>query len=255
MRISGWLFLMQQAFSALAVITAAARRTGVRLPAGRCALLALATGGLSLAACCGSVLLPCCAACAACAAAAAGLPRRYHLRLTGAFIAAVLMSAGLMRLLHTHLPPLWIPAGCTALLLIRPSAVSCPPAVLAEIRLGAHRVTLSALTDTGNLLHDPLTGLPVIVCARKALTPLCPAAAKEPYPPGMRLISVRTVAGSALMPVFRPDSLRIRQERAWREVRAVIGLAPIDYRGCQTIVPATLTGAAGYSSIDLQGGA
>lgn len=254
MRISGWLFLMQQTLAALAVTAAAARWAGMRLPPGRSVLLALATSGLSLPAQGGNVLPALCAACAV-YAAAAGLPRRHRLRLTGAFIAAVLMSAGLMRLLHTHLPPLWIPAGCTALMLMRPSAAPCPPAVLAEIRLGAHRVTLAALTDTGNLLRDPLTGLPVIVCARRALTPLCPDAAREPYPSGMRLISVRTVAGSALMPVFRPDSLRIRQARAWREVRAVIGLAPMGYRGCQTIVPASLTGAAGYPSIDLQGGA
>ena len=104
-----------------------------------------------------------------------------------------------------------------------------------------HIVTLTALVDTGNLLRDPLTGLPVIVVSRQAARKLTSLPAPGQLLPGMRLISVRTAAGSALMAIFRPQRVRVLSGQTWREVRAMVGLSPDGYEGAQALLPACLT--------------
>lgn len=255
MRVSIWLFLFQQTIASAAVLVCTARFAGIRLRPLRLMTAALLSGALVIPAFAQShlrlpglilfVLL--------CAASMQGAPRRLRQSAAFAALPVLLMLTGLMRLmLALGTPLILLPAGCAALLLLRPAGASPPPCMQIRLRLGAHRVVISALTDTGNLLRDPLTGLPVIVCARKALLPLRPDALTD-YPPGMRLIRVRTVSGNALMPVFRPDSLHVRTGRTWQEARAVVGLAPIDYRGCQAIVPASIP--LGATTIHTQGGA
>ena len=106
--------------------------------------------------------------------------------------------------------------------------------------MGGHRLTLTALIDSGNLLRDPVTGLPVIVISRRAASRLTVLPQPGRLTPGMRLLSVRTVAGTALMAVFRPSAVFIEEKGVWRAVNAIVGLSPDGYEGFQALVPASL---------------
>lgn len=82
------------------------------------------------------------------------------------------------------------------------------------LRAKGRRVRLTALIDTGNRLHEPLSGLPVlIVSARRirALLPpmLDPSMPQRTLPPGFRLASYGSLGGGGSMAVFRPDELLV----------------------------------------------
>ncbi len=119
------------------------------------------------------------------------------------------------------------------------------------ISVGAKTIRLTALIDSGNLLRDHLTGLPVIVCSRKAAEGLAKGARN------IRLISVRTAAGSGLMPVFRADRIRLFTQGKWHEADALVGLALSGYDGFQALVPQSLTEAPPATAVaapSMQGG-
>lgn len=159
-------------------------------------------------------------------------------------LAAGALLSGLCGLLWQQgVHPLWALGGGACLmgfsaLTLRLRAPG--PCRQLEIRYRGGILRLSAMVDTGNLLTDPVTGLPVIVCSRRALLPLLPFGA-EPLPPGFRLLSVRTCAGQGLMPLFRPEEMRLDVRGAWLPCQALIGIAPAPYDGMQALVPALLT--------------
>ena len=159
-----------------------------------------------------------------------------------------LLMAGCGRLLHALGLGRWplILAQFALLPLMIHAMPHTGPTVCAtvEITHAARHIALTALVDSGNLLRDPLTQLPVIVISRQAAARLMD---KPEFAPGMRLISVRTVAGSALMPIFRPRQIRLLLPGGWQDVRAVVGLSPEGYSGYQALVPASVTSS-------LQGG-
>lgn len=95
--------------------------------------------------------------------------------------------------------------------------------------------------DSGNLLRDGITGLPVVVCSQQALSPLLPRMYPGMLPEGFRYLSVRTAAGGALMPCFRPEGVRLLGNGGWIPVEAVVGLTVDGYSGFQALVPAALT--------------
>lgn len=78
------------------------------------------------------------------------------------------------------------------------------------------RLRLYAREDSGNSLHEPFSGLPVIVCELESLRGLAPAALLgywEQGPPedksasGLRLIPFTSVGGGGLLPAFRPEKV------------------------------------------------
>lgn len=110
-----------------------------------------------------------------------------------------------------------------------------------KLTLNGRNLSFTALSDTGNELYDPVSGLPVMVIGKaegekllpKALTDaLCdgPAAfmAALPFYDGLqtrfRLVPYAAVGHSAgLLPVFRPDRLTIDGKA---EPALLVGLAP-----------------------------
>ncbi len=93
------------------------------------------------------------------------------------------------------------------------------------VTLAGRCVTLKALRDSGNDLHDPVSGLPAAVVERAAVLPLFPALHALPDDAVQTLEALGAlpectgrvvllpyravgVAG-ALLPAFRPDSVRI----------------------------------------------
>lgn len=86
-----------------------------------------------------------------------------------------------------------------------------------ELTYGASRITLTALRDTGNTLHDPLTGKPVLVLGADAannLTGLSVQQLRNPIDtmgciPGLRLIPYRTVGGEGMLLALRLPRIKI----------------------------------------------
>ncbi len=132
----------------------------------------------------------------------------------------------------------------TACLLIR-----LMPKVLAnvrqvELRVGERQIILPAMVDTGNLLRDPVTGLPVLVIPLRAARTLYPALGDpsqlEKLPLGFRLLNVRTAAGSALLPIFRPDECRIYLNGSACRAQLLAAVAGREYAGVQALVPVSV---------------
>lgn len=180
-------------------------------------------------------------------------PRRLQGRMAALSLIASVWLTGLMRLLH----PLALPGaalltlGCTALAAL-PRAVRTAPGVpsvtTVEVRIGPRRMALTALIDSGNLLRDGITGLPVIVISRQAAARLMALPPEGALLPGMRLMNVRTISGTAMMTILRPDGLRLLTGKQWQDAQALIGLSPDGYEGFQALLPACLVSG---SSIDI----
>lgn len=248
MRISGWLFLAQQIFTVLVLLATAARSLRIRLPAVRLMVTAALCGSVVTAGCFFSG--PWSSALAASALLAAPqlagyrLPHAGRIRLLLLALMLVFVCVGLLRALHAAVVPQLLPL-CTAALLLLPTLdrrIPAPSCASVVITLSGRHVRLTALIDSGNLLRDPLTGLPVIVCSRRALAPLNLLQIR------LRLLSVRTAAGQALMPVFRPASVRLLTGGTWSDANALIGIAPESYNGFQALVPSSLATPAAFST-------
>lgn len=241
MRISGWLFLLQQTGISSVLLMMTCRLMHVRPRYRQLLAASLVCGAFSLAWCVTESILSfiavsCCFL---------TVPRLCGIRLPGCnylrgailMLCLSLLCAGMMRALSAFILPPLLPFGAALLLVIpaidqRLPAASCATVTIA---VAGQHIRLTALVDSGNLLRDPLTALPVIVCSRRALTPL------DPMRRHLRLLSVRTAAGSALMPVFRADSIRLLCGGKWQSVSALIGVAPEEYDGFQALVPSSLT--------------
>lgn len=113
--------------------------------------------------------------------------------------------------------------------------------VSAEVALGPRRVVFPALVDTGNLLRDPFSGVPVLVVeygtARRllpeALQPLLlgraePGEVPQPLAERFRIIPFTALGGQrGILYGFRPDRVRVQGEGGWRPVGpVVVGVCP-----------------------------
>ena len=110
-----------------------------------------------------------------------------------------------------------------------------------ELSHRGQHVLLPAMLDSGNLLRDPVSYDPVLVVSRRALQALFPSwdalDSLDCLPRGFRLLSVRTAAGSALMPMFRPERCRLYLNGSAVDIRATVAVAPREYAGVQALVP------------------
>lgn len=245
---SAWLYLLQQAVCSWSLLVSLGLCAGLRKARVlRLTLTALGCGCLSLAC---AVMDSGIARFAALAlitllappAAWPGIPPSQRKSMALCSLSLALVMAGCGRLfqgLGLLRTPLILAQFALAPLLARclPTNGHASCATL-EITHSARRLQLTALVDSGNLLRDPITRLPVIVISRKAAARLLPR--PEAFAPGMRLISVRTVSGSSLMPIFRPGEVRLLLPQGWQTIHAVIGLSPDGYSGFQALVPASV---------------
>ena len=87
------------------------------------------------------------------------------------------------------------------------------PTALLTVRAGGRRVSLPAVVDTGNVLVEPVSNLPVIVVERRALQGL--EAGRSPRP-----VLFTSVGGSGILPAFAADAVRVDG----REVEAYIAV-------------------------------
>ncbi len=103
-------------------------------------------------------------------------------------------------------------------------------------------VTLPALRDTGNLLKDPVSGLPVAVVSQQMAQMFLPAGTRlndlSTLPPGWRLVQAKTAAGSRMIMCFIPDQIMIlRGKHSWVTETAV---AVTDFEESRALLPESL---------------
>lgn len=110
-----------------------------------------------------------------------------------------------------------------------------------ELRVEDRAVILPAMLDSGNLLRDSVTNLPVLVIPHKAAGTLFPhvkdLSCLQGLPLGFRLLNVRTAAGSSLLPMFRPDECRIYVNGSACRAELLVAVAGREYSGVQALVP------------------
>ena len=110
-----------------------------------------------------------------------------------------------------------------------------------ELRVQERHIILPAMLDSGNLLRDPVTGLPVLVIPARAARTLYPGlgdpSGLKDLPLGFRLLNVRTAAGSSLLPMFRPDECRIYLNGSVCRAELLAAVAGREYAGVQALVP------------------
>lgn len=83
-------------------------------------------------------------------------------------------------------------------------------------------VKLIAKTDTGNMLKEPFSNLPVIVAEREKLEVVLPSEISDylaktvsvsdtscDYVSGIRLVPYNSVGGEGLLPAFKPDTIKV----------------------------------------------
>lgn len=250
MRVSIWLYMIQQTSLTACLLMAIGLSAGLRKksPLRLCGA-ALGTACLAAVMADAPPLLRALALllCAGAAPLLAwpGAPKRIWMRMiaSGCFL-----SLGMTGIMRFMLPFGWpsglMVLGCCLLLravpVVLPKPEEAPRLATVDIRHGPHHLTLTALIDSGNLLRDPVTGLPVIVISRRAAMRLVqlPQEGRLTYP--FRLLTVRTVSGTGMMTVFHPDSVCLLLPEGWTRVETLLGVSPEGYDGFQALVPARL---------------
>lgn len=110
-----------------------------------------------------------------------------------------------------------------------------------HLRIQHQDFLLPALADTGNTLRDAFTGKPVIVCACEGLSgfvmryPDAESAAASCR--GFRMIPVRTVTGTRLLPAFQPELAAVQREHAGESPVDVL-IALTDEKNTPAVIPA-----------------
>lgn len=120
-----------------------------------------------------------------------------------------------------------------------------------EVTLGGKQVTLEGMTDTGNLLRDPLSGR-IVICADERLIGAIlscdlaeyvsgkrnPARLSEDSARRVRVIPARTATGESLLYGFLPDEVTLDRGEGREAVEAVIAVTRLTE--VEALVPAEL---------------
>ncbi len=95
---------------------------------------------------------------------------------------------------------------------------------------GKH-IVLKGFTDTGNTMTDPFSGSPVAICRGKDIAEIIPKNMLETendfnLSTDIRFLPYRTVSGSSVIPVFKPEKLEILMNGTTYEAENVfVGLS------------------------------
>lgn len=135
-------------------------------------------------------------------------------------------------------------AGAGVALLVYLLATLLPNALCdvrqVELRVDGNAVILPAMLDSGNLLRDPLTGLPCWWCRARRQGCSSPAyTIWETSPPCRWASGCSTCARRQARPapLFRPDECRLYLNGHPSEARLLVAVAGPEYRGAQALVP------------------
>lgn len=107
------------------------------------------------------------------------------------------------------------------------------PVCTVDITVGSVSESMRAMVDTGNTLHDQLSGLPVIIIDKKSAQALLGADICTAGPDallmldlnGFRFIPCSSVLGKGCLPAFRPDSIMLCINGEYSFVKAYIAVS------------------------------
>ena len=121
------------------------------------------------------------------------------------------------------------------------------------IRIGKRDINLTGLCDSGNLLLEPCGSLPCLICNIKSIEGLLPQGvlplfrdmklglleyADQELAKRIRLVPIRSVGGSGIMPGIIPDEIKINGEA--KRLCVVCDTENGDYGGAESIIPASI---------------
>ncbi|NLW73712.1 MAG: sigma-E processing peptidase SpoIIGA [Clostridiales bacterium] len=126
-----------------------------------------------------------------------------------------------------------------------------------KIEFEKRSVTLTGMTDTGNILRDPASGKPVIITDIKSTLPILPDPIRQAaiagrvdklteipvkYSNRIRIIPSETVSGKRLLLGVVPDKIILSGERGESDVSALFAPMPLPSlpEGCSAIIPGEL---------------
>lgn len=121
-----------------------------------------------------------------------------------------------------------------------------------ELMLSERRANFRALVDTGNCLTDPVSGAAVMIVSPGALLPLFPqhgeilairdavelvekSGRAADFPVKLRLLPYANIGGEGLLPIFRPDEVRVNGKVRQGLVVGISSSAAAD--GFDAIIP------------------
>ena len=130
-----------------------------------------------------------------------------------------------------------ITAAVTAMM--RRSTASGQGAFRLRLTVNGRTLNLPAFRDSGNLLRDGATGLPVIVAPETMMKPLLPEGFScrdlATLPRGWHLTRIRTAAGERCLMCFRPDRVWLIRGKVARPVHAAVAVS--DFAGSRALLP------------------
>lgn len=112
-----------------------------------------------------------------------------------------------------------------------------------EVTFGETRVQADVLVDSGNLVTEPFSALPVVILSAAVLPAPLNKPDLESSPVPLRAIPIRTGTGLGLLYGFIPDSITLCPPfEKHRRVDAVIGIDTdnTDFAGCDGLLPGAL---------------
>lgn len=112
-----------------------------------------------------------------------------------------------------------------------------------EVTFGETRVHADVLVDSGNLVTEPFSALPVVILSASVLPAPLNKPDLESSPVPLRAIPIRTGTGLGLLYGFIPDSITLCPPfEKHRRVDAVIGIDTdnTDFAGCDGLLPGAL---------------
>ena len=113
------------------------------------------------------------------------------------------------------------------------------------VRMGTRKMSFEAMSDSGNMLKDPIGGKDVVIVDRekaRSLVPLLAADKMTTLPAELartvRLIPIRTAAGEGMLTAFCPDEVRLDYDGAEREIDVLVALSKDELKNsrCEAII-------------------
>ena len=112
-----------------------------------------------------------------------------------------------------------------------------------EVSFGGHLVRCDLLVDSGNLVTEPFSALPVVILSSKVMPEELKRPDPEHSPVPLRAIPIKTQTGLGLLYGFRPDSVVLcPQFEKKKKVDAVIGIDTTagEFAGKDGLLPSAL---------------
>lgn len=101
-----------------------------------------------------------------------------------------------------------------------------------NVRMGNRKMSFEAMSDSGNMLKDPIGGKDVVIIDRARGRQLAPSLASGSISSlraselkGVRLIPIRTAAGEGILTAFSPDEVTLDYNGSSKRIDVLIALS------------------------------